>query len=188
MLQGPTVLSVVLAAGLLAVLSLLAAVLWSISVPSRRVWPPKRQTAAGKATVWALTLVAFGCAAWLGIGDWNAFQLNPVLRWGVGLPLIIVGNVIVWMGVLEIGFAATSGEATGLRTGGLYRYSRNPQYVADMAMVAGWAVLSASSWLLPLAVAIVALLALTPLAEEAWLREVYGPEYARYRQKVRRYL
>lgn len=48
------------------------------------------------------------------------------------------------MGVRKIGFGATSGEVAELKTEGLYRYYRYPEYVADMAILPGWAVRSAS--------------------------------------------
>jgi len=99
----------------------------------------------------------------------------------------VLGHVVVWRGVAEIGFEATSGDATGLETSGLYEYSRNPQYVADIAILAGWFVLSASLWVLPVVLAGIALLLLAPFAEEVWLEDRYGEDYRAYREKVRRY-
>ena len=84
--------------------------------------------------------------------------------------------------------AATSGDATGLVTNGLYRWSRNPQYVADMAILIGWAILSASLWALPVLAIGIAVLAIAPLAEEPWLEEVYGEQYRIYKQTVRRFI
>ena len=89
---------------------------------------------------------------------------------------------------LKIGMAATSGEATGLVTSGLYRWSRNPQYVADMAILIGWGVLSASLWTIPILAVGLAVLVIAPLAEEPWLEEVYGEQYRSYKKIVRRYL
>ena len=84
--------------------------------------------------------------------------------------------------------AATSGEATALFTNGLYRWSRNPQYVADMAILIGWGILSASIWTLPVLAIGFALLAIAPLAEEPWLEEIYGEKYRSYKKKVGRYM
>lgn len=92
------------------------------------------------------------------------------------------------MGVRKIGFGATSGEVAELKTDGLYRYSRNPQYVADMAILTGWAMLSASGWAACIAAVGVMVLAVAPLAEEPWLEDTYGADYRTYKTKVRRYI
>lgn len=161
---------------------------WSYVYPHRRVWPPKEPTAANKFRVWFMTITIFAAAFALGLLDWNRFGWSPAVRWPIGLSLILIGNLVVWRGVLKIGLAATSGEATGLITSGLYGWSRNPQYVADMAILIGWGILSASLWTLPVLAVGLAVLAIAPLAEEPWLQEVYGEQYRSYKKEVRRYL
>ena len=124
----------------------------------------------------------------IGVADWNSMEWPALLRWSVGLPLVIMGNAMVWTGVAQIGLAATSGEATGLRTKGLYRYSRNPQYVADVLILIGWSVLTASGLALPLVVLGILVLVVAPFAEEPWLVEKYGRQYTTYRSNVPRYI
>lgn len=92
------------------------------------------------------------------------------------------------MGVRKIGHGATSGEVAELKTDGHYRYSRNPQYVADMAILIGWAILSASGWAAIIAAVGVLVLASAPLAEEPWLEDTYGADYRTYKSKVPRYI
>ena len=167
---------------------LLAAIVWSILIPSLRVWPPVRSTTLHKTVVWALTLVYFTAVLCLGIADWNAIGWHAGLRWGLGVPLILAGNFVVWRGARELGWKATSGEATRLRTEGLYRLSRNPQYVADIAILLGWSLLSGSVWLMPLATCGILALFLAPFAEEPWLKENYGTDYVAYKARVARYL
>lgn len=181
-------LTVVLAFGLAAAFLLLAATLWSIAFPLQRLWPPKTPSTWSKLVVWSLTLIVFGSAIYLGIADWNRLAWPWLMRWGVGLSLITAGNVVVWWGVAQIGLKATSGEATGLRTDGLYRYSRNPQYVADMGILVGWSILSASVWALPVVAAGLLVLVVTPIAEETWLEKEYGEEYRACRRGTRRFL
>ncbi len=167
---------------------MLGMLLWSIKQPENRTWPPDQATTAIKFRVWFMTTLIFASAFVLGVLDWNRFDWPPSARWTVGLPLILIGNLVVWRGVLKIGMAATSGEATGLVTTGLYRWSRNPQYAADIAILMGWGVLSASMWVLPVLVIGIAVLAIAPLAEEPWLEEVYGQEYRNYKASVRRFI
>lgn len=162
--------------------------LWSVLKPEKRIWPPRNATLAIKFRVWFLTILIFASAFLLGTLDWNSFNWPSLLRWSIGLPLIVIGNLIVWRGVNKIGIAATSGEATGLVTDGLYSWSRNPQYAADIAILFGWAVLSASLWALPVLVVGLAVLLIAPFAEEPWLEETYEAQYRDYMQSVRRYI
>lgn len=179
---------VVLLAGLSAGLILLGGLIWSITIPGDRFWPPGRATLGVKLRVWLLTIGVFSSAFVLGIYDWNRFDWPAGLRWGAGLPLILIGHVVVWSGVFEIGMKATSGEAATLETDGLYALSRNPQYVADILILTGWAVLAASAWALPVVVTGILVLIAAPFAEEGWLEETYGEPYRRYKSRVRRFI
>ncbi len=174
--------------GTTANLLLVAGIIWSIFQPERRFWPPIRSTAAHKTVVWTLTCASFGAALILGLLGWATLDLPWILRWGVGLGLIASGNVVVWSGVMQLGLAVTSGDEGVLRTGGLYRFSRNPQYVADMAILVGIGLLSASALAWPVIVTGIAALCLAPFAEERWLSERYGDPYRTYLSETRRFL
>jgi len=177
-----------LTVGLLAGAYMLGMLLWSIAYPQRRVWPPEKATTGLKIRVWLMTTLIFAAAFMLGLMDWNRLDWPAFIRWGIGLPLIIIGNVIVWRGVSKIGMKATSGEATGLKTDGLYSWSRNPQYVADITILVGWVVLSASLWAMPVLILGLFVLLVAPIAEEPWLQQRYGAAYQNYKRSVRRYL
>lgn len=178
----------ILAVGMLAGSYMLGILLWSIAKPERRIWPPDNATAAIKFRVWFITVLIFAAAFALGLLDWNRFEWPAPVRWYVGLPLILIGNVVVWRGVQRIGMAATSGEASGLKTDGLYGWSRNPQYVADVVILIGWGILAASLWTLPVLAIGIAVLLVAPFAEEPWLEEQYGEAYENYKKSVRRYI
>ena len=129
------------------------------------------------------------CAGFgLGLSDWNAFELPWGLRWGIGTPLVVIGHIVVWREAFGLGIEVTSGAAGRLKTDGLYRWSRNPQYVANMLIAAGWAVLSASPYTIVLGAGVAGLFALAAFAEEPWLREHYGQEYEAYQSRVARFL
>lgn len=161
---------------------------WSILVPERRIWPLRKVSMTSLATVWLPTLGVFVSGFTLGILDWNGFKWPSALRWGLGLPLLIIGNFTVWSAVARIGTKATSGGPAKLQTGGLYRFSRNPQYVADLAIILGWTVVSASVWVLPVSIGAALAFLLAPLAEEPWLHQAYGPAYEKYRQGTARFI
>lgn len=162
--------------------------IWSIYRPEQRVWPPEHSTALHRFLVWALTCIGFGSAIFIGFAEWGVLDTPAILRWGLGLLLIILGNAVVWAGVFHLGFAATSGAEGSLRTTGLYRYSRNPQYLADIAILAGIGILSASIMSWPVIITGIAALALAPFAEEPWLLGKYGNAYAGYLKVAPRFL
>ena len=186
MLTEIEILSILI--GGIAGLYLIGALAWSIACPERRIWPPKKATMGIKIRVWTATIAIFSATFLLGISGWNSLGWPAEFRWGVGLTLMVLGNLAVWAGVMKIGFAATSGEITELKTDGLYRYSRNPQYVADMAILIGWAFLSASGWAAFIATVGVLTLALAPFAEEPWLEKNYCQQFRIYKSRVRRYI
>jgi protein-S-isoprenylcysteine O-methyltransferase Ste14 len=72
-----------------------------------------------------------------------------------------------------------------LVVGGLYRYVRNPMYVAVTATIAGQALLLGRPWLLAYAAAFWAVTAaFVRFYEEPTLSARYGEEYATYRRAV----
>lgn len=79
--------------------------------------------------------------------------------------------------------------ARSLVTGGPFRFSRNPMYVALSAVYLGVCLVSNSAWpLLFLAVPLVFLQAVTVPIEERMLRDRFGAEYEHYAARVRRWL
>ena len=102
--------------------------------------------------------------------------------------LIVAGNLIAWWGAFSIGLKATSGGKDELVTTGLYRYSRNPQYVADLAILLGFGLLFSSIWAWGVLEIGIAALAIAPVAEEQGLHEQYGKQYDDYRSETRRFL
>lgn len=174
-------------AALLCEAGMIAGLIWSIRRPDLRIWPPHRVTSFLLFIVWTPTIVAFVGAAIVGIAQWNDLGWPVGVRWGVGLELILAGNAVVWPAVLGIGVDATNGAVAELKTDGLYRWTRNPQYLADMGILIGWAILSASpaAWIVGMGGVLV--FALTPFAEEPWLEKVYGASYRTYRKRTPRF-
>jgi len=73
----------------------LASILWSIAVPERRIWPPKRYTAFTPVLVWVPTFSLFGILILLGVWGWGDLAVPGWLRFGIGIPLIVIGNIVV---------------------------------------------------------------------------------------------
>jgi len=174
--------------GIVIAFGTVAAIVWSIVYPERRLWPPKEYTTLTPILVWVPTFALFGTMIVVGVLEWGAWPIPAAVRYGLGGTLIVLGNLGVWSEVLKFGVDQTGGASGVLRTRGLYRYSRNPQYVSDMMIVLGWMLMSASpnAWLI--GVASIVVLAAAPLAEEPWLVDQYGEEYQTYKSLVRRFL
>jgi len=174
--------------GIMIALTTLAAIIWSVVYPQHRLWPPKRYTRQTPIIVWVPTFTLFGTLVWVGILEWGTWAIPYPIRFGLGGLLITLGNVGVWSEVFKFGIDQTGGAAGTLRTGGLYRYSRNPQYVSDMLIVLGWMLMSASPSALLIGLTSVVVLMAAPFSEEPWLMEQYGDDYRAYKSQVRRFL
>lgn len=175
------------AIGCLSGLVLIAGLVWSILMPTRRIWPPNGDRPFIPTIAWGLTLIVFGAVIGLGVTDWGSLTTPHGLRLVVGPFLIVVGNLAAWREAFAIGMKATSGGKDELVTTGLYRYSRNPQYVADMGILVGLGLVFSSLWAWPIVVLGVAALVVAPFAEEPWLDQQYGLRYSEYLKGTRRF-
>jgi len=171
---------------LLVILNALLA--FSIAKPEKRIWPPPAQQTWQYYFVWVPTLLSFLLFIIIGIADWNSLNWPALIRWPIGVLLITTGNLLAWGGVWQFGLKKTSGAEGSLVTSGLYRYSRNPQYVGDICTLVGWMILSASIWAIPAVLAGILAFVLAPFAEESWLEEIHGDEYREYFKKAPRFL
>ena len=165
----------------------LGSILWSIAYPERRIWPPQQYTAITPILIWVPTFSLFGILIVLGVLGWGDLAFPSWLRFGLGTPLIVIGNIVVWSEVAQFGVPQTGGAKGTLRTAGMYRYSRNPQYMADIAIVSGWVILTAAPSVFILGTATILVLIVAPFSEEPWLKEQYGSEFEDYRASTRRF-
>jgi protein-S-isoprenylcysteine O-methyltransferase Ste14 len=128
---------------------------------------------------------------WLLTG-WEVEE--PLPYW---LPLRVVGAVLVVAGLVVLldAFARFVREGSGtpapvappehLVVGGLYRYTRNPMYLAVATLIVGQALLLGQLVLLPYAALFgVAVWAFVHWYEEPTLAAQFGPEYEEYRRAV----
>lgn len=166
----------------------LAAILWSVAQPNFRIWPPRTFGPTQSVVAWGGTFAFLAAVIVLGISGWGDVRLPGWLRYGLGPILIVAGNAAVWTQVIGFGANQTMGAEGRLKTDGLYRVSRNPQYVADIAILIGWGLLSAAVVALPAILAGIAVFLAFPFAEESWLEERYGSTYSQYKTDVRRFL
>ena len=110
-----------------------------------------------------------------------------------GVPSIALG-LILWTwavgAMLRAGASPVPRHpATNLVTGGPFRYSRNPIYLAYTLAYAGISCLVGSVWSLALLpVALVLIQHLSVASEERYLEQQFGEAYRSYRARVRRWI
>jgi protein-S-isoprenylcysteine O-methyltransferase Ste14 len=153
---------------------------------------------------WRRLLVRVPPALWffvLLLGGWGLDRVVPLpiafpsFAWQVWPALalfaaaaVFAGTAIRLFAVRQTSLLPFSPPAALLSTGP-FRVSRNPLYVALVATLCAFGLLLASWWFL-IAAAILALVldrfVIRP--EEAALAEAFGPAYAAYARRVRRWL
>lgn len=101
----------------------------------------------------------------------------------------MIANSFVHFAVEGLGTPAPFAPPKHLVVGGLYRYVRNPMYVAIAAAVAGQGLLLGQPVLYAaLAVGAIPVVAFVRLYEEPVLARKFGADYEEYRRNVPRWL
>ncbi len=135
---------------------------------------------------------------WLGVW-WNSYQPWPLdardasMLAAVGWLLVVAGMTLFVAGLVTFARARTGimlqQAATAVVDAGPYRWSRNPQYVAFVAIYIGASLVANSAWpLLLLPVIIIALHALVIAREERYMQRMFPGEFGEYCRRVRRWL
>jgi len=140
----------------------------------------------------AILQVAYFCAYAFSCYAFLDSRLSQVKTAGLFFPLALV---LMTTGFLLVAFSmpflcqrSFGREVGSLRTGGLYRYSRNPQLVGGFLFIAGYALLW-PSWKGALWAALWLVIAqLMVRGEEPHLQDVFGQEYRNYCAQTPRYL
>jgi len=124
-----------------------------------------------------------------GVGLWPV-RVPPLLKWA-SLGLWISGWGLLFAGRFGLGSSFRVGcaeEETKLRTGGVFRFSRNPMYVGLDATMLAATLYTLNPLVLLIGGGIAAVHHRIILAEEECLRKMFGRAYEEYRGRVGRYL
>lgn len=148
--------------------------------PSARGW--RHQTAFGLFRLFCGGIVAFALIEVLvqGWGHWA--------RWVLGVPIMLGAYAITLWGYRFLGLENTYCASDGLVTGGMYAYSRNPQYVTSVMAAVGLAIAAGSWMVLALAAVLFVIYVLFILNEERWLMTGYGDAFGAYVAQVPRFV
>jgi len=150
-------------------------------------WPPPNRNTWQYLTLWWTIRIIFISIAILSYIEWSTINLPEWLRFYVAVPICLIAIGLGTKAFIELGWKNTHGEADKFINNGLYKYSRNPQYVFYVVGFISLAIIVAS-----LKVLILLLLAgvwymIAPFPEEKWLEKQYGAAYLEYKQRVPRY-
>ena len=160
---------------------------WSILAPRHRIWPPG--AVSWKLYLsWTVFYLVVGLAVALMILDWNTWSIPPEIRFGIGVPLAALGLGLVSWGIRTLGLKNTHGVRDRFILDGPYRFTRNPQYLGDIILLAGIILIVNSVLLAVVNLLIILSFILMPLSEEPWLEEQYGEEYLQYKSRTPRFL
>ena len=118
----------------------------------------------------------------------NATPLLDWTRYIVAVPLGLIGLVITVCGYFNLGLGNTYCGKDGLVTGGLYRFSRNPQYTASIIGLIGLSLGANSILTIILSAVMIGVYVLMALVEEEWLKQRYGAPYRDYCRETSRFL
>jgi protein-S-isoprenylcysteine O-methyltransferase Ste14 len=161
----------------------------TIKRPPFRFWPPPSARSWQFFAAWIMACLVLVEFAFLGLLDFDSFFL-PALRprLPIAIAIFVVGCSIGGWGSFRFPLKTTIGFGDRLITTGVYRFSRNPQYIGDSLNIIGYFVLT-NSWM----VGIVGLLGvmlnvLAPFCEEPWLEARYGSQYLEYKGRVPRFI
>jgi protein-S-isoprenylcysteine O-methyltransferase Ste14 len=160
----------------------------TIRLPSFRFWPPPSARSWQFFVVWLIASLVGVCFLFLGFLDYDSFVFHQRARFPIALGLLAGSLSIGTWAVLTFDLRTTIGLGDHLITTGPYRYSRNPQYIADCASILAYMLFMNSSmvWLVGFLGIILNLLA--PFTEEPWLEERFGAAYREYKRQVPRFM
>lgn len=136
-------------------------------------------------------LAGFAALGWLAGWIW---PVTLPAQAALGWFLIAAGLLLMALAARQMIAHQTTldphGQPAGLVTGGVFRLSRNPIYLADLLLLAGLCLLARAPWAMPFLVALLAAIITRRFIrpEEARLQEAFGADYTAFCTRTRRWL
>jgi protein-S-isoprenylcysteine O-methyltransferase Ste14 len=175
---------------LLLIVGLIAGIIPRKNNSTWRIWPAPPVRSLKSFAFWTLFRTLNVVVLLLSIERLAATPIvaEPltILRLGFAAASAVAGAAYVYA-LWSLGRTATYCQASGLATGGVYRWTRNPQYATAIAAISALGVAAGAWHTTSLAAALVTVYALMAVAEEPWLEASYGREYLDYKTEVPRF-
>lgn len=155
--------------------------------PGFEFWPPPNADGWQHGTFRMLFRVFFVGLLILSFVDFGG---DRSIRWPylIGIPLLLVGFGLALYWTNFLGWRNAFGEADGLKTEGVYQWSRNPVYVVSIVGMIGWGLIVQSWWVNSLLATWALLYVVAPFLEEPWLKKQYGQDFEHYKVDVPRFV
>lgn len=137
-----------------------------------------------------LQTISMVAILWLPITTSSWREHLSTTNFVVGISGAAVGLVIGVAGAMNLGNAFTifpKPKQQGLKTEGLYRFSRNPIYTGVLIFAFSWAHAFQNIPVLIASVVLVFVLLWKVSFEERYLTQFYGDQYDRYKKSVGRF-
>ncbi|MHA6323568.1 methyltransferase family protein [Roseivivax sp. CAU 1753] len=167
---------------------LLALAAYDLIDPAFRFWPPPDDQPAKQIAFMTLfRVMVYGSIVASLLYLWRVglrFSTPTVL---LAILLITVGFGIAFGATWTLGWANAFGSKEGLRTDGIFRFSRNPIYIATWLALAGWALLVPAVLVIATLINWALLYLVGIFIEERWLAKQYPEQFRAYCRKVRRF-
>ena len=124
----------------------------------------------------------------LGILDFRTLGLTHFSRYVIAGGLILFSVPIGLLAIRKLSLRQTLGLEGRLLTTGIYRYSRNPQYVTHVLLVVAIVLITNSMLVLIVGVFYSLWFIIAPFSEELWLKKQFGSAYEEYCNRVPRFI
>jgi protein-S-isoprenylcysteine O-methyltransferase Ste14 len=167
---------------------LLGLLILTMLAPTLRIWPTPGPGSWQSYVFWplfrGLNVLCFAVA----IADLGASYLGLPPALCLIAFVLLAGSLALFVYSFRVlGRDNSYGAQQGLVTGGIYRWTRNPQNAMLVVVYACLAFAADSGPTYLLCAAMMAVYTLMVLLEEPWLEGVYGEPYRRYCRRVPRF-
>jgi Putative protein-S-isoprenylcysteine methyltransferase len=139
--------------------------------------------------IWAM--ITFGFIGGFFLAKHNSWNsVNSVIA-GIGLMLVLVGIIIRWLAIIQLGKSFTVDvaitEIARLKTDGLYEKVRHPSYLGLLLIIIGFSATMNSFYsFLVLFVPVFTAVLYRISVEEKVLTSEFGDNYLKYRSKTKK--
>ena len=173
--------------GVAVATALLGLLVLTLLHPPLRIWPTPGSGSWQSYVFWPLFRSLNVLCFVVAMTDRTDFLRLPVWSRLLAFALLTGSIALFVYSFRALGRDNSYGAQEGLVTGGIYRWTRNPQNAMLIVVYGCLAFAADSATTYVLCAAIMAVYALMVMAEEPWLEAAYGEPYRRYCSRVPRF-
>jgi len=138
---------------------------------------------------WVPTYIFMGGIVVIGYLDFNTFVIKSAIFQIISLSIILIGLYIGIVGFISFKTKETLGiDIIKLKTTGIYEISRNLQYTGDILWIFGYIIFCNSVYLYIIGPMAILWFLLAPIAEEPILVNLFGKDFANYKNTTPKFI